>query len=368
MGVFSKRSPLPRARTLPSFRENRAAFVLIGVCVLVGLAALYAAAPRLAGMYFTQRGAALLAADPAGQNAAILAEALSDFQRAADLLPYDPLPLRYQARVYQLDGRADDALTVLERALSLRPESVLIQTDLLSAYVLNGRPDHALELSAALGYAPDRFVVIGDQYRRNGDYSQALRWFEVAVYADAALGPQIMFNRLASAALARDPQAFDLLREAQMALPDLQVPRVGLAPVVAPGAAFRRIEALSQTPFVSGTPLNHPYGGSTGVFWGNGQATLMVEVMRSGAYVVRATVVNTLPPPIQLAFGANGLPLHQVSLVAGDNAQSVVEYPITLISPLSTVDIWFLNDANVNGLDRNAYIEQVEILPAPSSQ
>ncbi|MCS6880082.1 MAG: tetratricopeptide repeat protein [Oscillochloridaceae bacterium] len=353
---------------LPSFRENRAGCLLIGVCVLVGLVALYAAAPRLAGMFFIQRGAALLATDPAGQNAAILTESLSNFQRAADLLPDDPLPLRYMARVYQLDGRVDEALTVLEKALSLRPDSVLIQTDLLRAYVLTGHPDHALELSAALGYTPDRFVVVGDEYRRSGDYAQALRWFDVAAYADAALASHIVFHRLVSAALARDPQAFEVLHEAQTELPDLQAPQVGVAPVAVPGAAFRRVEALSQPPFVSGTPLNHPYGGSTGVFWGNGQATLLVQVARSGAYVVRVTVVNTVPPPIQLAFGANGLPLHQVSLVAGDNTQSVVEFPVMLTTPLSTVDIWFLNDANVQGLDRNAYIEQVEILPAPSSQ
>jgi len=316
-------------------------------------------------MYFTQRGAAMLAAtERAGGDLALLTHSIANLQYAADLRPNDPLPLRYLAQAYQLDGRFDEAITLLERAASLHPDSLLVQTDLLRAYVAAGRQEHAWQLGMALGYTPDRFAVIGDTYRRSGDYAQALDWYEAAVVADATLRPRIVLNRLVSAGIAQDPQVWELLREAQIELSDLHLPRVGEAPVVAPGAWMRRIEALSEPISSSGTPLNHPYGGATGVFWWNGQAALLVEVTRAGAYVARVTVVNTQPPPIELAFGANGYPLRQVSLIAGDTTHSVVEFPVTLTTPLSTIDIWFLNDANINGLDRNAYIEQIEILPA----
>jgi len=81
-------------------------------------------------------------------------------------------------------------------------------------------------------------------------------------------------------------------------------------------------------------------------------------------YLLRITTYNSKPPPIELAFGVNGNRVHYASLTTGDETWLVVEFSVTLHPPLASLDVWFLNNAMVNGQDRNAIIGSIEILKA----
>lgn len=63
-----------------------------------------------------------------------------------------------------------------------------------------------------------------------------------------------------------------LLHQAQATLPGFEAPRVGAQPISVNGATLRRVRDVSLPDAPSGTPLNYPYGGSQGAFWGSGYA------------------------------------------------------------------------------------------------
>jgi len=323
----------------------------------------------LAGLYYLQRGAEAL--DVAEHDVAAhttLGGSLRDLQRAAQLLPADPLPQRYLARLYMLTEQHREAVAALEQARRLSPQSLLVRKELMIAYQTAGLSDQASQLEADVGYTPDRIVGIGDAYREGGDYVEAARRYDSALEREPDLAPRLAFRRLLTAALSDDRRLPELLHEAQTVFPDLMIPRVGAEGVLLSGSMLRWLKEVPDRGILYGTPLNHPYYGSEAVFWWSGHATLLLNVADPGDYLVRMTVLNGKPAPIELAFGVNGTQLHRELFVAGDDSWAVVELVVPLRSSMTSLDVWYLNDAVVNGLDRDAVISQIEIRPSSVSK
>jgi len=336
-----------------------------GIVALIASGVLYACAPRLAGFVSLQRGAAALTlAEQAGSDPTTLAGSIADLRRAAELLPDDPLPLRYLARAYRQSGRLDEAIATLEQAAVLAPQSLLIRQELLLAYKAAGRPELAALLEAELGYVPEQGIAVGDAYLAAADAEHALLWYDRVFQRWPEYKRQLAFRRLLAAIASNDPRAPALLHQAQLILPDFKAPRVGTQKTVVAGAELRWVEDVSLPDAVSGTPLNYPHGGSEGVFWWSGRGSVILEVDQASTYLVRITIRNGDPPPVEVAFGANGQPVHYVSLTDGDDTWSIVEIPLALHPPLASLDVWFLNNDMVNGRDRNAVIGQIEIQKA----
>lgn len=335
----------------------------IGIVALIATVLLYTVAPTFAGLVTLQRGAAALArAEQAGADPAMLAASIGDLQRAAELLPTDPLPLRYLARAYQQSERPEEAIAVLERAATLAPQSILVRQELLLAYQAAGRHEESALLETELGYTPEQGIAIGDAYLANGDYIHALLWYDRVCDRWPERAEQLAFRRLVAAIPLNDPRAPALLLQAQVTFPDLEAPRVGTQQIVVDGAALRWVGDVALPEVAFGAPLNYPYGGPEGVFWWEGRGTLIVAVDQPDTYLLRITTYNSAPPPVEIAFGVNGRRVHYASLTGGDNTPSVVEFPVTLHPPLASLDVWFLNNAMVNGQDRNATIGRIEIL------
>jgi tetratricopeptide (TPR) repeat protein len=351
----------------PSSRRKagRTAWLRFGIVALITAGLLYAVAPTLAGLFRLQRGAATLArVEQTGADPAMLAASIGDLQRAAELLPADPLPLRYLARAYQQSGRPEEAIAALERAASLVPQSILVRQELLLAYQTAGRQEQSAVLETELGYTPEQGIAIGDTYLANGDHALALLWYDRVCDRWPERTEQLAFRRLVAAIPLNDPRAPALLRQAQATLPGFEAPHVGTQPIVVNGAALRWVGDVSLPDAPAGTPLNYPYDGSQGVFWWEGRGTLIVAVDQPDTYLLRITTYNSKPPPIELAFGVNGNRVHYASLTTGDETWLVVEFSVTLHPPLASLDVWFLNNAMVNGQDRNAIIGSIEILKA----
>ncbi|MGB9631691.1 MAG: hypothetical protein ACPL8I_00035 [Chloroflexaceae bacterium] len=337
----------------------------IGIVALIAAGLVYAVAPTFAGLFALQRGAAALArAGQTGADPAMLAASIGDLQRAAELLPTDPLPLRYLARAYQQSGRPEEAIAILERAASLASQSILVRQELLLAYQTAGRLEESALLETELGYTPQQGIAIGDAYLASADHAQALLWYDRVCDRWPERAEQLAFRRLVAAIPLNDPRAPALLLQTKVTFPDLEVPRVGTQQVVVNGAALRWVGDVALPEVAFGTPLNYPYGGLEGVFWWEGRGTLIVAVDQPDTYLLRITTYNSAPPPVEMAFGVNGRRVHDVSLRGGDNTPSVVEFPVTLHPPLASLDVWFLNNDMVNGQDRNATIGRIEILKA----
>lgn len=228
-------------------RTHRIVHLILAISLIGVLADLaYAVIPALIGLAALQLGAAaLVATEHGGGHPARLDRPISDLRRAAALLPANPLPLRYLARVYAQRGQYDEAVAALEQAVALAPDSLLVRKELMLAYQSDDRLEQAARLEAQLGYTPDQIAAIGDTQRRYGDHVEALRWYDLALVRDPSLAPQLAFRRLFSAGPTDNPRSWTLLREARAVLPELELPHVTAAGVTAPGALLRWVEVYS---------------------------------------------------------------------------------------------------------------------------
>ncbi|HKV81922.1 MAG TPA: tetratricopeptide repeat protein [Candidatus Sulfotelmatobacter sp.] len=111
-------------------------------------------------------------------------EAIHELRSVLALQPDDAEALWYLGLVFTVQGRPEEAIAVLEKALSVSDRSPAIMGFLIRAYVLAGRRADALHLLAELkrrrqtGYvSPAAFV---HAYLGVGEYDEAFFWFEQA--------------------------------------------------------------------------------------------------------------------------------------------------------------------------------------------
>jgi len=90
------------------------------------------------------------------RRAGRIADALADFENAAQILPEDPRAQDNLGEALTVAGRVDEAIPHLEKAIRLRPADAKGHLDLASALLRAGRTDEAAtELAATLRLDPD---------------------------------------------------------------------------------------------------------------------------------------------------------------------------------------------------------------------
>ncbi len=62
-----------------------------------------------------------------------------------------------------------------------------------------------------------------------------------------------------------------------------------------------------------------------------------------------------------MAVGVDGQQLHTTRLERGDDSWQTVVVPVDLEAGFHTINLWFFNDGMVDGNDRNAEVDWVEI-------
>ncbi len=299
------------------------------------------------------QGASLLElADGESPRSPLISEAISYLQTAADLLPHDPLPLRYLARAYRASGQLEEAIAVLERAHALEPENLLVKKELMLAYQDVGRPNEVLEIE--FGYSPDRLMYLSELGLESGHYVEVLQVYDLIVERWPEYYDRVLFCRIVAYLSGQGAVPVNLIES----LNDTEgvVNGNGMRQIV-PGAAFRWVYPGCDR------QLNVPYGGSKGIFWNNGRGSLLISIDESAYYLLRIIVCDCFPPPIEMSFGINGQVIKYVDLVEGDNSWDEQSFVVLLSAPLVSLDVWFHNDYYLEGeLDRNAIIQHVEII------
>jgi tetratricopeptide (TPR) repeat protein len=127
-------------------------------------------------------------------NSDDLPRADADFALALERLAVDDetrdvraRALAWRGEVARMDGRIDDALTFLDQALSLDPENAFALGTKGQLCVAQGRLDEAEELLLrALEGSPETWVYVelGELYRRQGRFEEALERLEFALGLD----------------------------------------------------------------------------------------------------------------------------------------------------------------------------------------
>lgn len=270
-------------------------------------------------------------------------------QFTTQIMPKETISWRYLARAYKIKKRYKDAIEVLKRASSIAPNSIIINHEVLFLYEHTNDLAGMMEVSKTLGYNEETWISIGDYRLDEGNFEEALRWYEKAVEYNPQLIGETSF-RLAIAAISSARSGFGdaIERYNNLIMPFL------VSTIDEQGSVLG-----SQFRWTSGH--NIPSSGTDGFLWWNGRVSSVIYVEKAGFYSVRLTVCNLRPPPIDMAFGVNGRIVEQLSLTAGDNTWAEFEMVLFLDKGFSTLDAWFLNDGYINGEDRNAALRKVEL-------
>ena len=108
--------------------------------------------------------------------------------------------------------------------------------------------------------------------------------------------------------------------------------------------------------------IDHPSSNpNVGVMWWSGQAATFIQTDESGMYELTIRVQNTPPAPIKLKLEHNFTTIEQFEFSKEDMSweERTVEY--YLAEGVHLIIIQFLNDDSVDGVDRNAVIDWLEI-------
>ena len=116
-----------------------------------------------------------------------------------------------------------------------------------------------------------------------------------------------------------------------------------------------------------GEPIGNSASGdpSIGYLSFTGEAITAINVHQTSVYHFTIKAQNSLPPPIQLQLEINFLPIKNFELLRGDGSWEELSTDITLDAGLYTLGIKYLNDAVINGIDRNAVIEWIILSKQP---
>lgn len=322
---------------------------------LLTLAAYLAYPSYLLSQASAQLEAALTAPDdPAG-----LAAAIASLEQAHDWRPADLMVLRRLAQAYLAADRPADAVAALETARRIEPASLMVSSELIDGYLATGRMEDAVVLLRHLGVNATMAEQWADKALLKGDGKEASRWLERAV----ALAPereQTLAFRRTAAVLLGGASASDIEQLAAQA--DLTIYTID-QPTRIPASELRWLIDMRNLGVTFGdrTTIGAPAG--TGVLWWGARTIVVIDVPAAGTYQLRVKALEDKPPPIHISVQIDGQPALDATLTRGDRSWALLESTVTLQPGPQAVVVRLLNDATVDGVDRNATLAWLELTP-----
>ena len=324
--------------------------------ITVSMIGLIVALPSLISTLYVILGThALSAVQDETTSQKYVTQAIDLLEQGQDWVPSDAHVYRRLAKAYGLNDQPELAVAALEQAYRLQPTSLLIQQELALAYKSVNEVDRALALWEKLHVTPTQIVVLGDEALDKQEYDAAIKWYNIALRYDINVEPELGLRRFLAAHLAGLPDATILLNKVRANDQSFEV-YVLEDTVKINGDHLRWMQLIDET---YGRLLN--YGGiggnNIGYLWWTGQAFAVVSVEQAGDYQISMHVLHDDVPPVEMAIGVNGQQIQQVSLGRGDNSWETITVGIYLQPGIQTIHVSFLNDAFMNGKDRNAMIK-----------
>ena len=361
-------------------------YLILGIIILILVAALGIwIAPRLLGLYYQVKGGTLL--EQAVVDAGVdLSSAIpcsvqplpeSSSTRVDQAIQQLQTALAYTPRLAQaslLMGHAEcllgepiSAIEAYQNFIRLRPKNPLGYLELGFAYAdecekdISGIQDSGLcslsnlrqsiiEAWHVAGVEPGSFIEAGNLTFSSRQYAQAERWYTYAALTDSIPNPVKFRWSVAEIMLGHD-----LTR-----IPDPQVlPVHDLSDYLEiKGSALQWMldDMLGQT--IGNSTSGDP---NVGYLSFSGEAIAVINVHQTSTYHFIIKAQNTPPPPIKLQLEIDFRPVVSFELWRGDGSWDELGTEITLDAGLHILGINFLNDAIIDGIDRNAIIERVII-------
>lgn len=280
-------------------------------------------------------------------NPQALTAAVTRLEQLAATYPSEPLLYRRLAKGYTALERPEAALKALEQAYRIDPTSLLVQRELALVHANLGTTDHALW--RALGFDAATLLAIGDQHLRVGS-PEALIWYRTVAGLEPTFDLTTRLSFAAALAGETDPTFYppELVHSLEGARLEIH------------GTELRWLADRPQYAMLLGMPLR-PNRDAVAKIWWSDHVGLLVRVNESGLYRISMQSRHALPPPINMALGVNGQQLQRFSFQRGDASAETVAVVTRLEPGVHLIGVWFLNDALVNGVNRDAEVDWVAV-------
>lgn len=241
--------------------------------------------------------------------------------------------------------------------------NVVLTTPSSANLALQAPKQRVMDQWQRLEYSHATMLTYADSSFERREYRQTVRWYKRALMLDPDLSTPRVFHMAVAAINAHDPQAGELLDRVQ---------EHAAVNVVAlnPGARFQATELSWITgppgaPIYPGKPLSESMIGPYGSLYWSGGSVAVIDAREGGAYTLRVRAQHSVPAPVEVALGVDGQQLRTYRLSRGDDSWETLELPVALEPGPHTINVWFLNDGAVNGINRNAVFDWVELQPQP---
>lgn len=361
MYLYLRRVKKPYAYALLAF-----VFILVLIAVLIG--------PKVWALYHQVKGGMILSdLLTAGQKsnpnslACDLPPISSDpektqLRRAISHLEsarkYDPrLAQSYLllGRAYCLDGNIEDAINSYQSYIRLRPKNPLGHLELGLAYSLIGQKMSTAEWQAA-GVTQAQILDRAEQSFSKSEYLIAANWYWIsASLHDLPYASNLRWT--ISAAISNQ----QLPDSAYQTLPVFMVADTESTRIDA--GYFRWIRDSIPNELSYGDRLSdHPSpDGIDARMWWSGDAVIIVKIPTTGKYAIIIRAQNTRPPPVEMNLTLNLAPVFPFEMDKGDMSWSEFRTDENLTTGYYVIGLRFLNNGVVNGLDRDAVIDWIEL-------
>jgi len=271
------------------------------------------------------------------------------------------------AELFALAGDISTATSILESQNLYRPRNTQVEKALLKLYELTNDKVKAFQLWQAIKLTNSETGEFLKMIANNPTSIDA-SWNKIN-RPETSVAVNTLFAKLIMIQLSQTTGLSETIQLLKQSLADFEIFPL-TSEVTVRGGAMRWLNEIPGTGITFGTPFAYPssYTNPSGTFWWSGEAVSLIDVAEKDNYIIQLSLRHSEPAPIELALGVNRRDIYPITLDREDDSIQSVNIPIQLNQGLQTIHLWFLNNAIVNGKDRDATIQSFRIIKSSAIQ
>lgn len=289
-----------------------------------------------------------------------IANAIHLLDRAVQANPGNAQAYMLLGRSFCASGNKENAIKAYQEYIRLRPQNPLGHVELALAIIATG--DRSLNPMLLADWktaqiSPELFLESANAAFLQNRHTDASQAYEQAWFLGDDFTPAMQFQWAVSAVIQEQTIPLQIPEETAT-IYHLTRERVRIDGSKMqwmrdhPSGSPNYGDQLGKYPIV---PAN------IGVMWWGGQAVAFIEIDQEGSYELTIRAQHTLPAPIQIQLEADFNPIVQIELARGDLSWEEISTTVSLSSGIHLIGVNYLNNAVVDGIDRDLHIEWIEL-------
>lgn len=286
-----------------------------------------------------------------------LDQAIVWLNQARSLAPSNVYSNFLLGQAYCLKQEYQKSVDAFDDFLTRRPDNQLAKAEAGYAYLALSRSttdtqntqdyrSKSLQSLEEAGFSANSFSKLGDASFNQERYQEALVWYQIS---DSIIGLQDsgLFRYALLQLLLQGSTIYeDQIREGMiLEIPDNQT--------IKPEKLFR---IKSGSEIKTRNMANQKVGM---LFGKTDDSGILLRVSEAGDYCFAVQTLDAPPAPTIIGVDIDFSPVKQIKMAQGDNRIVETEFEVFLDRGIHLIALKLVNDANVNGIDRNAAVGQI---------